>query len=414
MSKKWWNRFLSGVIGTSIGVGLTFAVNGMWANHKKAEAQWQTAMMAIYDIDKIAQQIEEYRYLEETFFKVTMYLQTHQEEIATVSIDSLRMAVCYLVEDPSVIPAFSSDSKENAFTNGMDAFQNLENIQFYDNVQECYQVRRELLSHMEQSIGFKRPISQDFIARQMERLKIDDIGPNGNLSEEVLAKILQDAFQQDGIAYFLRKYFSRNSMLVDAVNKLERLNQENKMLMNITDEDMEDFIRNNVDRTKPATARLIVGQWKKQQTDQPQTYCLNKDNSATMTSHFDFNLMLQVKEENLTISVAAPVTYTIKGQWELSGDSLRLDFDTNTVNITSFDFDLTSLPKAVLEREKDSLDYRKQECRNVIQHQIKQAKWSWANKVAIGKTGGIMIWESQYTLPWGQVKTNTEHLLKKE
>lgn len=414
MSKKWWNNFLSGVIGTAIGVGLTFAVNGMWANHKKAEAQRQTAMMAIYDIDKIAQQIEEYRSLEEAFFDVTMYLQTHQEEIATVSLDTLQMAVCYLLEDPSVIPDFSNDSKEKAFTSSMEALQNLENIQFYDNVQECYQQRRELLLNMEQSIGFKRPISQEYYTQQIKQLGIEDIGPYGNLGEKALSKILQDAFQQEGIAYFLRKYFSRNRILVDAINKLDRLNRENKLLMNITYEDMDDYIRNNVDKTKPATLRLIVGQWKKQQTDQPQIYNLNKDNSATMTSHLKYNIMLQLQEEDLTVSVFVPVTYTINGQWDLSGDSLRLDFDTNTVNITSFDFDLNSLPKTTLERQKDSIDYKKQECRNAIQQQIKLAKWSWTNKVSIGKTGNIMIWETQYTLPWGQTKTNTEHLLKVE
>ena len=46
-----WERLLITVIGTAIGVALTFLVNGSVARHKKVQAQRLTAIMVIHDMD---------------------------------------------------------------------------------------------------------------------------------------------------------------------------------------------------------------------------------------------------------------------------------------------------------------------------------------------------------------------------
>lgn len=50
--KSWWMQFLISVIGTAIGVGLTFAVSNRIDNRKKEQARRLTAMMVIHDIDE--------------------------------------------------------------------------------------------------------------------------------------------------------------------------------------------------------------------------------------------------------------------------------------------------------------------------------------------------------------------------
>ncbi len=83
-----------------------------------------------------------------------------------------------------------------------------------------------------------------------------------------------------------------------------------------------------------------------------------------------------------------------------------------TVNITSFDLDLSSLPKSALERKKDSLEIKMKECEVFILQQIKAIQWSWTYKVSISKIASMMFWERQYTLPWGQKETYKEQLVK--
>lgn len=71
---SWWKEFLTGVMATAIGVGLSFAVNNMVENHKKDQVRRHTAMMAVYDIDEIARQLKGFRQKEDLYFKVTTYI----------------------------------------------------------------------------------------------------------------------------------------------------------------------------------------------------------------------------------------------------------------------------------------------------------------------------------------------------
>ena len=49
----------------------------------------------------------------------------------------------------------------------------------------------------------------------------------------------------------------------------------------------------------------------------------------------------------------------------------------------------------------------------MVKSQLKErTNWSWTNKVSLGKTGKVMFWEEQYTMPWGEVKTDKTQLLK--
>lgn len=412
MTKKWWRDFTSGVIGTAIGVGLTFAINGMVENHKKSEAKRQTAMMAIYDIDCIVHHLENFKQREDAFFKVSMYLSTHPEKIKTVSQDTLWMAVSYLIEDPAESFDFANDSKEKAFTSSMEALQNLDNIQFYDNVQNCYQHRRFVLDQMSNKMSFKRPVPVEFTNQFFKTLSSDAFGLNGMLSEETLRIVVRQAFQQPGVTYFLQKFFARNRCYSDAISDMVLLNQENKLLMDISDDDMDEYIRNNVDKTKPATHKLIAGRWENKHDRQMQVYDFHKDSKTTMTNHTEINVSVFVEDEGVDVSILAPVVYTVEGQWQLEGDSLKMDFNPETVTITSFDLDLSSLPMQALERKKDSIEAKKQLYKSAILQQIKDTRWSWAYKVSIAKTETSMFWENQYPLPWGQQQTYKEQLVK--
>lgn len=81
-----------GILATAIGVGLTFFVNNMVEKNHLRAAQRETAIMAVCDIDEIAQGLKDEIQLEDSLFKVTMYVSTHQELIDSLSMDTLDMA----------------------------------------------------------------------------------------------------------------------------------------------------------------------------------------------------------------------------------------------------------------------------------------------------------------------------------
>ena len=91
-----WQNFIIGVLATAVGVGLSFEVDHLVEQHKQQQIKRQTAMMAIYDIDDIIHNFIRYKERDDAFYKITMYLFTHQDELESVRMDSLWMAGEYL------------------------------------------------------------------------------------------------------------------------------------------------------------------------------------------------------------------------------------------------------------------------------------------------------------------------------
>ena len=80
--------------------------------------------MAVCDIDEIAQGLKDEIQLEDSLFKVTMYVSTHQELIDSLSMDTLDMAFEYLYDNPTVVRGWMADTKETAFNSSLDARMN--------------------------------------------------------------------------------------------------------------------------------------------------------------------------------------------------------------------------------------------------------------------------------------------------
>lgn len=410
----WWQNFLIGVLATAVGVGLTFEVDHIVERHKQEQAKRQTAMMAIYDIDDIIHNFIRYKEKDDAFYKVAMYLFTHQDELETVSMDSLWMAGEYLFFYNAIDELeWADNSTELVFSGSMDAIQNLGDITFCENVQQCYLSRRNMVRGMENRSACKKPLPEDFIFQYRKQLPESELDYAGMMNKKAMAGLIRSAFKQPEVILYMRKYLTRDRIFQDFIDELISLNQENKFQMNVTDEDMNRYITDHVNKTMPAKPKLLVGSWETRKDNQLKTFTLNKDYSAVLTTKMDYRIGIFVEEENVNVSIIAPLTFTIDGQWQLENDSLRFNFDPQTIQILAFDLDFSNLPKAALERAKDSLDSRKQEYKGEIQRQIQSnTLWSWTDKVSLSKSGTIMFLETQYTLPWGQTETEKIQLLR--
>ncbi len=70
-----WKQLLVSIIGTAIGVGLTFAVNNWMDNRKKEEAQRLMAIMVIHDIDESINTLKTLKEQMETMYNATLYVR---------------------------------------------------------------------------------------------------------------------------------------------------------------------------------------------------------------------------------------------------------------------------------------------------------------------------------------------------
>ena len=410
--KGWLKELLLTTLGTAIGVGLTFFVNDkVEAAHQRA-AQHETAIMAVCDIDEIVRGLKDEMQLEDSLFQVTMYVASHQELIDSLPMDTLDMAFKYLYDDPAVVKEWTADTKENAFNSGIDARMNLGNNQFYDNVQQCYYVRRSLMKVMADAPMFQRPVSKNAYEDALYELPTDALDHHGVPLPDARRYVMKSVFAHKSTTLYIKRYFIRREAYQNAIMKLERLNRENKLLMDITDEDIEKYIRQNSENVSQQTiADLIIGTWL---VEGKNTFAFHEDNTFEMTCVTELQAQVLLEEEQKEVFVVIPASFRTKGQWMLNGDTLRGEYDFSTAEMLSFDYDTSSFPQSALERMKDSLEIEKEETRKEFLEMFRHREdTKHESVVSFDKSGNTMVWTSEETTPAGNKQTSSMQLYRK-
>lgn len=398
-------------LGTTISIVLTFGTSALLDHREKAAQQRQTAIMSVYDIDEIIRLLQEDMQKEKAFSEVTNYLYAHQEELDSVSIDTLKMAVAYLVEDVVGQPEWADDSKEKAFSGNIEVRQNMKYAQFYDNVRESYRLRRELLGYMEKDLEFSRPVSDADYRQFIQQLDFENFDTDGDLNDNASRSLLRYAFQQRSTELYLRYFFKRRDAYAHYIMRLTRLNRENKFMADITDDDLAEYVKKNVDRTMPVTAQQLIGTWEEQFVDNNVFhYTLTKDQQVELIGDFNNKLDLYLKDEQMYVPILVPTTTRLKGHWRLEGDSLKMDFDNKTLEVLAIDVDFSNLPKSALERSKG----QKQAIKDMFLQVFQQRDWTVSRKVSFDLSGQILLCEETTKTPWGTNKTTTTQMVRED
>lgn len=398
-------------LGTTISIVLTFGTSALLDHREKAAQQRQTAIMSVYDIDEIIRLLQEDMQKEKAFSEVTNYLYAHQEELDSVSIDTLKMAVAYLVEDVVGQPEWADDSKEKAFSGNIEVRQNMKYAQFYNNVRESYRLRRELLGYMEKDLEFSRPVSDADYRQFIQQLDFENFDTDGDLNDNASRSLLRYAFQQRSTELYLRYFFKRRDAYAHYIMRLTRLNRENKFMADITDDDLAEYVKKNVDRTMPVTAQQLIGTWEEQFVDNNVFhYTLTKDQQVEFIGDTNNKLDLYLKDEQMYVPILVPTTIRLKGHWRLEGDSLKMDFDNKTLEVLAIDVDFSNLPKSALERSKG----QKQAIKDMFLQVFQQKDWTVSRKVSFDLSGQILLCEETTKTPWGTNKTTTTQMVRED
>lgn len=406
----WWKQFLTGVMGTAIGVGLTFAVSNWVDNHKKLQVQRQTAMMAVYDIDEIIREMKEDLQQEESLYPTAFYLSAYPEKVDVVSDDSVRQAVGYLIEDVTGVPDWAADTKEKAFTSSMEAWQNLENTRFYDNVQKCYQLRAEFLRIIDQDVVFHRPLTEVSVNKFLENASAGDLEYDGSLTFDALRKLLKQTYKKPETLRYLRMYLLRSREYNQYIDELYRLNKENKFLMKITDEEMDSYIRKNIQKTKPAKPSLIAGVWEEEKNEGLETLRIGADHTLDITFDLMDMALLRDESEGAEVQVKVPVSYRLSGEWTLEGDSLRLHCFPGKGELLSVGLDLAGLAESI---RRSGAEWE-QAYRQKINEYLESASVDQWYSVYLDITGDLLFMSYQYISPMGEVHPVRLQLVRKK
>ena len=335
--RSWWMEFLISVVGTAIGVGLTFAVSNKIENSKKEQAQRVTAMMVIHDIDESVERVKSLKDEMEEQFNATMYTISHLDQIDSLSGDTLVLALSYIVQDEN---EYSFDmSKEKIFHSSPDTWQNLGSMKFIDNVQSFYFNRQSFLDMYNKSIYWQRPVQ----TRELQRINSVDASMSVEQYVEsyytnmrkLLKEKLADTNTQNYINYAAWRMTSVNDMIEDWI----KLNNENKFLMSITDEEMEAYV-NSINKTGVALKdENLIGTWKVSSSDKLEEECeYRKDHTYKVVGVQSLIANMPYAKGKLKLH------FTWEGTWNIEGDSLIQIFDWDKYNMEFDDSEIIALP----------------------------------------------------------------------
>lgn len=336
-NKSWWMQFLISVVGTAIGVGLTFAVSHRIENRKKEQAQRLTAMMVIHDIDESVKSLKTLKENMETQYNVVLFVMERLDQLDSVPFDTLNKVIEFITSDDQ---DFRFDmSKEKIFHSSPETWQNLGSMKFIDNVQSFYYERQSFQDLQNKSSIWIKPVSQS----EYEKIQID----NSNMSwEEYLDKyyallldFLKNQLSNDHIKYYIDCTPYRLNVLVELIENWMKMNDENKFLMSITDEELENYV-NSINQSGIAlTENSLIGTWEMSSTEE------NLSEWEFRNDHTYSSITVGSSAVNPPFAngkIKASVTE--EGTWMLDGDSLIIMTELDALGVEMDTSDLKVLP----------------------------------------------------------------------
>ena len=308
-------QLLISIIGTAIGVGLTFAVSSWMDNRKKEEAQRLMAIMVIHDIDESINTLKTLKENMENEYNAALYVREHLDQLDSVPNDTLDMALYFIIETEE---EFRFDnSKEKIFHSSPDTWQNLGCMKFIDNVQYCYYSRQEFQDVYNKSSFWQKPVSMN----EAERLKVD----NSNLSLDeyfeqyraIEREFIKEKFKEESVSYFISAMPRKLGVIKDYIKYWSRVNDENKFLMSITDDELESYVNSINTNGIAVTEKGLIGTWSSSSSmDEINQFEFLKDHTYSFVHNITTTANINFSQGKLTS------IYKETGTWELEGDTL--------------------------------------------------------------------------------------------
>lgn len=327
MLSPWWKGFLTSILGTTISIALTFGTTALVNSQKKMDAQRLTAMMTIQDIDnsiEILMNIMEY---EERCYNAAQYVTSHIDSIAALPEDTLNLLLQYIIPGMWMSTDMEfDDSKERLFHSSQDTWSNLNDIAFVNNVESFYKSRRMIQGLLKTGDDFYlwiKPTPKEEAIRDIQ---------SGILttSKDKFISYLERRSKEQRVQEYIGNYFKRKKFYQDLIEGWSSLNEENKFLMNITEEDFNAFKQSTIKKSHVARENDIIGVWiDSVVVDHQQEYEYRKDHTFTMRA------IHHVAHPVYSCKIVR--TATLEGTWTIVGDSIVATFNPSSCKLSADD-----------------------------------------------------------------------------
>lgn len=303
-------EMLMTVIATSISIVLTFGTAMYIENRQKKEAGRQMAMMVIHDMDVNIAAFKAIAKEHEKNGELLEYLIDNPDQIDSISGDSLAMVWNCILNDELF---FIDDSKEKIFNSSQETWKTIDNPMFIDLIQDFYLKRRFYQDYMTTERSFRSPITKEEEYEMMLNAPYYYLG----YDREQLRKLVSDK----RVRLFATYSTARQDYIEKAAGDWQRMSDQCKFIMDITDEELEEYIDRQTKTGEPVNESELIGTWADVSTmgDDEESITFNRDHT-----------FMHLRTHSINSSTfSGPIYYTshYSGKWHIVGDSLIREYD---------------------------------------------------------------------------------------
>ena len=314
----WGKSILTSVLGTTISILLTFGTSALVESREKANTQRQTAMMVIHDIDVCVNQMEEMAKDEEERNNAVQYVLAHQDQIATLPEDTILLAMLMLANYNDNHTIFDN-AKENIFKSSQDIWSNLDNMAFIDNMEKFYRERKEIESLISKSPTFTKPITFD----EWNQIQIDSKANNYRID---YAALLKEKLKDRKVQFNIDNSTARTRFYRECAQKWRNISDRNKFIMNISDEELAEYIKNSQHSGSSVSKRDLTGQWERKAEGIRDYYYEFLENDS-------FNIKIIMHWGNPFYNGEIHLSYIYGGKWNLKDDTLFMEYAPKSMEV---------------------------------------------------------------------------------
>ena len=366
----WGKGFLTSVLGTTVSILLTFGTSALIDNKMKADVQRQTAMMVIHDIDVCVKQIEEMADDEEKRNQAIQYVLAHRDQIASLPEDTLSLAMHMLAEYYER-PAIFDNAKENIFKSSQEIWGNLDNMAFIDNMERFYRERKEVENILKTDPVFVPPIS----LLEFHQLRINSTANAHTLD---MASILKEKLKEPRVIYCIDFSANRTRFYREYAQQWRDISDRNKFIMNISDEELAEYIKNSQRSGSSVGKSEMTGQWERQSSGHIHIYYEFLETDSFRKKLVNYMAYPIWNGDIVTIN-------TYGGTWRIKDDTLFMVSNPQSVEVQvdtthiSYRPEMRDSVKTII-REYLDVKYLKEEIQKSIKNNIRDTLPVTTNK----------------------------------
>lgn len=328
---------LMSIIGTTISIALTFGTSSLIDHYQEKKARKLFAMTIIHEIDQDIEQVRKYAKGELELWQLNRYFWQNNYQFDKYPKDSLVMF--YNLLDPdNEFPEFVK-SNEQIFNSTQTTWSTIDNNIFLSNIQNYYKLRSKLESRIKEDSCFS-----PYLTYAQYRRK--DTIINGLIVSEDISKTIKRLYQPPSIVVKMVSQPYKRLMAYNQLLQYQSINEENKILMGISDKDLEEFALRTADARNVSESDM-VGSWigktytlfPSSVNDAQNVFTFNKDNTLIVHGN---KKMGKIQGSAMGSII---VYYSITGDWKIQNDSLVMTFsdDKLEMRIDDNDFYYTNM-----------------------------------------------------------------------